>query len=379
MLSITEERFKKSAGTGVLALGTDSRPRVSWIEKDRLFSVFPAEGPLVDLQEFYHRVLRLAVRRRWKPRWLAFDPHPFFVSRQLVNDFQRTYFPRSRPAPVYHHQAHAAGGFWDIPQTEKFLAVTFDGTGFGQDGRVWGGEFFLCGSGGFRRMAHLAYQPLPGGDAAVLEPWRVAYAVLKNYKSPEADILFRKIPAQKRAVISHMSRTGLGTVLTSSAGRLFDAAAALTGLKWKVRRQAEAAQSLQEAARRFSGSGRYRFPLRKEKGVLIMETGAVLLKMASDIVRGENSSQVARKFHLGLAQGVFEVCDRLAAATGILDIYLSGGVFLNTILTGEVRALFEKSRCRLHIPSRAHITDEGISRGQAAYCAFVARRQKSDV
>lgn len=370
MFVIQKERLAGKTRRGVLALGTDVIPRLSWVQDKTLFSV-ACDPSVTDTEEFYRGALSLIHRRMPGVHCLAFDPHPFFVSSQKVSDFRHSFFSKSRLVPVYHHWAHAANGFWDIPRVEKYLAVVFDGTGYGCDGQIWGGEFFLCSSGGFQRLAHLAYQPLVGGDKGVLEPWRMAYLILKEKREALAEEFFKSIPAQKRRIIAHMRRTGLQTIQTSSAGRLFDAASGILGLKHIVREQAEAAQSLQKAAERSRGTEGYVFPLKKKKEEpWVIETTPVLCRMAEDRKISPDAAASARKFHLGLAQGIFKTASVLAQKHRIRDIYISGGVFCNSLLTQAVKEYFYRGPCVLHKGSVS--TDEGISRGQAAYCTFVS-------
>ena len=369
MLSFEKERLTGKVRTGILGLGTDGVPRISWVQEKTLCSVLSA-GPVRDVEEFYRSALSLVRRRIRRVHFLAFDPHPLFISSQKAPDFRDSFFPESSLVPVYHHWAHAANGFWDIPRVKKFLAVVFDGTGYGCDGQVWGGEFFLCAPGGFRRLAHLSAQPLVGGDRGVLEPWRMAYLVLQEAQAGMAERFFDKIPEQKRFVIRRMKQAGLQTLPTSSAGRLFDAAAAILGLKQIVRRPAEAAQALEKAARHFRPAKSYDFPLKRPKrGPWVIETTPVLVRMAKDRQQSRPAGQIAMKFHLGLAKSIFETSCALAQEHGVADIYLCGGVFCNRLLTQVLRESFQTSRYVLHVAPEP--TDKGLSRGQVAYGTFV--------
>jgi hydrogenase maturation protein HypF len=375
MLSVIQTSLNREGGCRILALGADTRPRIAWTDGKFLSTLTPRRPPR-DLEDFLRRgVKRIRTKFHFQPDIIAFDPHPLFVSCQQAPVLRKDFFPKARLATVYHHWAHAANLVVDTGRTTPFIGVAFDGTGFGVDGRIWGGEFFFCARRGFERLAHLKYQPLPGNEAAIKEPWRAAYGILKTAACNRrpADGFLKKIPKDKVRIVDRMIEQGFQTPMTSSAGRLFDAAAAFLGLTFAVDQPAAAARSVEQAA--FScrrDVGGYEISLTKDvSGCLILDTGELFLRMRRDASRGMAKSVMARKFHHAVAGGIFEVCRRLAKRCGVSDIYVSGGVFMNRILTEKMKELFAGSRLRLIIPAPEHMTDDAIARGQIGYCLYV--------
>ena len=374
MFSITQTPLKIDGNRCILALGTDTRPGLCWIDKKTLFHLSPRRE-VDDMDDFYRQAAVLVVRRyRVRPSVVAFDPHPHFACQRLASSLKEKFFPSARLAAVYHHWAHVANFVIDIARPLPFIGVAFDGTGFGADGRVWGGEFFSCTRRGFKRLAHLKYQPLAGNEAAIREPWRLAFGILKTASCgrghrPRAAFL-EHIPKEKLRIVDRMIDQGFQTPMTSSAGRLFDAAAALLGLVRFSSKQAEAAQSVEKAAFscRLDVPG---YPVRlvtEASGCLVLDTGDLFCRMRQDLARHAAPGVIARKFHYAVAGGIFEVCRRLAERCGTLRVYVSGGVFMNRILRERMRELFAKSRLRLMIPAPEHMTDDAIARGQIGYC-----------
>jgi hydrogenase maturation protein HypF len=167
MFSVTQTPLTLEENRRILALGTDTRPGFCWVDKKILFQLSPRRQ-IEDMETFYRRAAALVAKRyRARPALIAFDPHPLFASRRLASLLQKEFFPSARLQAIYHHWAHVANAVFDMPARRPFIGVAFDGTGFGVDGRMWGGEFFYCGAGGFMRAAHLSYQPLAGNEAAI--------------------------------------------------------------------------------------------------------------------------------------------------------------------------------------------------------------------
>jgi len=369
MFSVTQTPLKTGVGRRILALGTDTRPALCWVDEKTLFQLSPRREA-DDIEEFYRQAVALIARRyRPRPAVVTFDPHPLFASRRLAPFLQEKFFPSARLAAVYHHWAHVANAVPDMRPRRPFIGVAFDGTGFGADGRMWGGEFFYCGIKGFERAAHLAYQPLAGNEAAIREPWRIAYGILRT-AGVRRTFFSGKVPAKTIRLVDQMIVQGFQTPLSSSAGRLFDAAAALLGLAMTVEKQAQAAQALEAAAAScVEDAPGYAIPVvQGDNGCLVLDTGRLFIAMLRDLARRVARNVIAMKFHYALAEGIFLVSKRLSRRYGVSCVYVSGGVFLNRILTQKVRQLFEKSRLRLVVPPQELMTDDAIARGQIGYC-----------
>ncbi len=369
MFSVTQTPLTLEESRRILALGTDTRPGFCWVDKKILFQLSPRRQ-IEDMETFYRRAAALVAKRyRARPALIAFDPHPLFASRRLASLLQKEFFPSARLQAIYHHWAHVANAVFDMPARRPFIGVAFDGTGFGADGRMWGGEFFYCGADGFVRAAHLSYQPLAGNEAAIREPWRIAYGILKTAGAGRTPFS-GKIPARTLRLVDQMITRGVQTPLSSSAGRLFDAAAALLGLVPMVVKQAQAAQAL-EAAAASSGqeAGGYRMPMAvSHDGCLVVDTGPLFIAMQRDLAHRVAKGAIAMKFHNAIAESIFLVCRRLARRYSVSCVYASGGVFLNRILTKKMEALFGRSRLRLVVPPPPLMTDAAIARGQVGYC-----------
>ncbi|MDX2702849.1 carbamoyltransferase HypF [Streptomyces sp. PA03-6a] len=309
-----------------------------------------------------------------RPVLLAADRHPGYRS---VGWARRS--AGERPLRlVQHHHAHVAAAMAEagLDGTRPVIGVAFDGTGHGDDGAVWGGEFLLADYDGFRRPAHLAYVPLPGGDAAVRRPYRMALAHLRAAGLPWAPELpcTAACPEDERALLATQLERGLHCVPTSSMGRLFDAVASLAGVCHEAGYEAQAAVELEAAA---VAAGRlptegYAFTLRigsGADGATACDPGPVLAAVVADLHAGVPAGVVAGRFHRAVADLVRRVCAAVREAEGTTTVALSGGVFANALLSSAcARDLREDGftvlRHRLVPPN-----DGGLALGQLVVAA----------
>ncbi|MFG2306393.1 carbamoyltransferase HypF [Actinacidiphila glaucinigra] len=309
-----------------------------------------------------------------RPALLAADRHPGYRSvgwaRREAGD---------RPLRrVQHHHAHVAAAMAEagLDGTSPVIGVAFDGTGHGDDGAVWGGEFLLAGYDGFRRSAHLAYVPLPGGDAAVRRPYRMALAHLRAAGLPWAPGLpcTDACPEDERAVLAVQLERELHCPPTSSMGRLFDAVASLSGVCHRVGYEAQAAVELEAAAVAAGGlpAGGYSFALRPGAGAggaTACDPGPVLAAVVADLDAGVPTGVIAGRFHRAVAELVRRVCAAVRESDGITAVALTGGVFANALLSSacarDLRADgFTVLRHRLVPPN-----DGGLALGQLVVAA----------
>jgi hydrogenase maturation protein HypF len=253
------------------------------------------------------------------------------------------------------------------------IGVAFDGTGYGTDGAVWGGEVLVATYGSFERAAHLGYVPLAGGDAAVRRPYRMALAHLWAAGVPWTEDLpaVAVCPPAERTALAHQLRTGRGCVPTSSTGRLFDAVASLTGVRHVVDFEAQAAMELEARARAvgLEGEAGYRFGL-PDAGPLVADPGPVIRAVADDVRAGVPAEVVGARFHAAVVVLLVEWARRIRAERGLSTVGLTGGVFQNAVLLSAAgRALaadgFFVLRHRVVPPN-----DGGLALGQlvAAAC-----------
>ena len=365
--------------TDILALGADTRQRISWSQAGKIFSLWPKKD-FVDIADFYFQGSEfLSKRHACKPKVLTFDPHHFFVCNQKSAAIKEKYFREARLFPVFHHVAHIDNFGFENGSSKKFIGIAFDGTGFGPDRRIWGGEFFVFENRSFRRVAHLEYQPLPGNEAAILEPWRSAFAILYRTYSKKIfklDLPFlRGIPGEKLRLLREMADKDFNSPQTSSAGRLFDAASALLDLKTAVKKEAEAAVALEKAASLFkSETDRYAADFKKEDGLIVIATTPLFRQIVDDLRRGTSVPEIAYKFHLTLAGIIGQTCGILRKKYRLDDVYLCGGVFMNDVLTREASKILVQDGFRATFAPRPATTDFGISQGQIAACVMTGFR-----
>jgi hydrogenase maturation protein HypF len=260
---------------------------------------------------------------------------------------------------VQHHHAHALACLAEYGLEEPVIALIMDGTGLGDDGHIWGGEFFLCDRLTYRRLAHLEYLPLPGGDKAALEPWRMAVACLHHWNLPFPESLIRRIGEEPIARIRQMIDRQINTPLTSSAGRLFDAVASLTGVCDVATRQAEAPILLEQT---ISAGDFLPYPFTAEGEVVSLRP--TIEAILQDIEAGTSTGIISARFHTTLAHLLTEKARLLMAQTGAAKVVVSGGCFQNKYLATSLQTLFINEAIPLYIPSRIPCNDSGIAIGQ---------------
>jgi hydrogenase maturation protein HypF len=308
--------------------------------------------------EFFEETLgNLKKLFRVEPRAVAHDLHPQYLTTKYA--LERSGL---RAVGVQHHHAHIASCMAEHGLAGEVIGVAFDGTGYGTDGAIWGGEFLVAGYAGFTRRAHLRYVPLAGGDAAVRENWRAALGYLTDTFG--ADATMEGVAEERVRVVRRMIATGLNTVPTSSCGRLFDAVAALIGLRREVTFEGQAAIELEMIAQ--SGEdGRYDFAVEGDGPWQID-----FRPLVAEILRDPAAAPVkAAKFHNTLAEATVEVCLRIARETGLRRVCLSGGTFQNMRLLGSTAAALRRSGLEVYLHARVPPNDGGIALGQAAIAA----------
>jgi hydrogenase maturation protein HypF len=270
---------------------------------------------------------------------------------------------------VQHHHAHIASCLADNRADGPVIGVAFDGTGYGPDGTIWGGEFLVADLATYERAGHLAPVPMPGGAAAVRQPWRMAAAYLDAaYPGAPPDRLgvVQRNEARWAAVVA-MARRGINSPLTSSAGRLFDAVAALLGVRDAINYEGQAAVELEQLAD-LSEEGWY--PARVEDHRPFGIRGLDLVRAAADdMTAGTPREVVAARFHHGVAAFIEAGCLLLRERHGLGTVALSGGVFQNLLLLHATVARLEARGFRVLVHSRVPCNDGGISLGQAVVAA----------
>jgi hydrogenase maturation protein HypF len=244
--------------------------------------------------------------------------------------------------------------------------VALDGTGYGTDGKVWGGEFLMSGFGGFSRRGHLSYVPLPGGDQAVRQPWRSALAHLRAAFGSEALSLplplFNRIPCTQIALVHTMLTRQVQTIDTSSCGRLFDAVASILGLRHETTYEGQAAIELEMVASAASGS--YPFALTGADPFQVDMRPAVEA-ITRDFLTGTPVPEISARFHQTMARAVVDACLRIRELDGLDRVCLSGGTFQNLRLLGHTVEELRGRRFQVFVHRRVPPNDGGLSLGQA--------------
>ena len=309
------------------------------------------------------------------PRAIACDLHPDYRSTGFARELAATL---SVPIiPVQHHHAHVAACMAEHKLDGEVLGIAWDGAGYGEDGHVWGGEFLIGSYREFNRFAHLRPFRLPGGEAAMREPSRVAAAVLWELMGEE--MLDHELPAwnvtdDQRGQLAELLRSGIASPWTTSMGRLFDAVSSLTGLCHQPSFEGQAAMAVQFAAEReweARGGGVRGYPMDLvpsdgSSTRWVVDWQPMMSAMLGDLGQGRRLEHIAARFHVGLAEGVV----RVAQAAGLPRVCLSGGCFQNRLLLSLVRQRLEINGFAVYSHHLVPPNDGGLSLGQAVVAAY---------
>ena len=276
---------------------------------------------------------------------------------------------------VQHHHAHVASCMAENHLSGKVIGVAMDGTGFGTDGTIWGGEFLVADLARFERRAHLRTVPMAGGDAAVRQPWRMALSYLHDSLSPENPEgigCFRGVTTKQFELVDAMLARRIQTVQTSSCGRLFDAVATLLGLGAEVTFEGQAAIALEMIANP-GIVDRYGFDLQQGEQIVV-DLRQTIATIVRDIVAHRPIGEVSACFHNTLSAAIVAVCCRIRKSDGLDRICLSGGVFQNHFLLGRTAQQLRSSGFGVFLHAMVPANDGGISLGQAAIANELLRR-----
>jgi len=307
-----------------------------------------------------------------QPVVIAHDLHPNYFSTQWAR--------RQKKLPlvgVQHHHAHIAACMAENQLNGRVIGIALDGTGYGTDGCIWGGELLLADYHGFERAAHLEYIPMPGGEAAVREPWRMALSYL--YRHFGRDFLRLGIPfvqqldpVKVRVLLQAMERN-LNSPLTSSCGRLFDAVAALAGVRHQVNYEAQAAIELEMAMDKTLAETGYELEIVQEAGQFIFSTRRLWVELLADVERATPAGIIAARFHLGLVDALASATKILRQRTQLDRVCLSGGSFNNRFLLEHLQARLRDKGFQVFTHSEVPAGDGGLSLGQALVAAHRVR------
>ncbi|MGD9209678.1 MAG: carbamoyltransferase HypF, partial [Desulfobacteraceae bacterium] len=348
----------------ILACGAELKNTIC-LTKDKNAFISQHIGDLENLAT--ENFLRLTVNHLKQildihPEAIACDQHPDYLSTRYAKE--QTDVPLIQ---VQHHHAHIAACMAENRIEGPVIGLAFDGTGFGPDHTIWGGEVLITEYTNFKRVAHLAQVPMPGSTMAIKEPWRMAISHLltyfKNSPLPSDLPLFKIIENKKVATVISMVRKDINCPVTSSLGRLFDAIAALLGLRYEVAFEGQAAMELEMIADKMI-TDRYELPVTQVDPIQI-NTAPLIAQIVEDIYKGLSPAVISAKFHQSLSSGFTQVCERLRKENKINKVVLSGGVFQNAILLEKLSKNLIRQNFDVYMHRLVPTNDGGISLGQA--------------
>ncbi len=323
------------------------------------------------LEFFTESALRFSKLFRMEATLMAHDLHPDYLSSRYALE---SGLPVTA---VQHHHAHIASCMAEYGLDEKVIGISFDGVGLGSDGHIWGGEFLLCDLLDFERKCHLDYLPMPGGDMATKEPWRMAVSYLfKHYGKSFTGLglpFLREIPGRKIDIVVKAMESGINAPLTSSAGRLFDAASAITGLCSISSFHAEAPMRLEGAIDK-DEKGSYPFSIGST-----VDAGPIIRGLCDDVLAGTGIPQMAARFHNSMINVIFAAVTKIAGESGIRRVVLSGGSFQNKYLMENVEKGLRQRGFECFTPKGIPANDGGIALGQLVIAAARRSRLKDPV
>jgi hydrogenase maturation protein HypF len=308
--------------------------------------------------EHFQRVLEI------EPRVIAHDLHPDYFSTRWAlaqRGIERV--------GVQHHHAHITSCMAENHLDGKVIGFALDGTGYGTDGKVWGGEVLIADYQNFERAAHFAYVPMPGGAAAIQEPWRMAVSYLAQHfgeRFLDLPIPFvRQLDRHSVEVLLRMMERGVNSPLTSSCGRLFDAVAALGGIRQSVTYEAQAAIELEMAIENSVDDSAYPMTLVPDGSGWLIDTHALFHALVEDLGQGVALGKISRRFHNGLVEVFGRLAELLRERTTLDRVCLSGGTFQNVFLLESLCQRLESWHFKVYTHSEVPAGDGGLSLGQA--------------
>ncbi len=365
--------FLRNKVPPVLACGAELKNTICVTKKDQAF-LSQHIGDLENLPTYEFLKLTIAHLKRIldiNPEIIAHDLHPDYLSTRYAMEL-----PADHKIQVQHHHAHIVSCMAEHKLEGTVLGLSFDGTGYGTDGTVWGGEILIAREHDFERAGHLAYVPMPGSAAAIKEPWRMAVSYLQGAYGNDFRNLnlpaMAAIENEKLTIISEMISKGINAPLTSSLGRLFDGVAAICGIRQRVNFEGQAAMALEMAASGDSDSV-YEYEWDTDGAYRIL-TEPIIRGVVDDVACGIPVGEISSRFHRTLICLFTDLCVVIGKERELDRVVLSGGVFQNSLLlTGLTRALEERN-FQVFSHQQVPTNDGGIALGQAVVAAAIAKR-----
>src|SRR5208337_4284292 len=362
--------FLKDDQPSVLAVGGELKNTICLTKgKHAFLSQHVGDLENVESYSFFHEAIQHLERiLQIRPEIIAYDLHPNYFSTKWA--LQQS---GAKLVGVQHHHAHIASCMAENHLEGRVIGFALDGTGYGTDGNIWGGEVLIAGYEGFERAAHFEYVPLPGGEAAIREPWRMAVSYLAHHFGRE--FLNLRIPfvgqldRAKTELLLHMVERKVNSPLTSSCGRLFDAVAALIGIRQEVNYEAQAAIELEMAMAASEDETAYPMKLLPEDDHWIIGTRPLFEALLDDLGQNLPVAAISRRFHNGLVEGFVQLATLLRKKTALQRVCLSGGTFHNFYLSQQLEARLSETGFEVFTQKEVPSGDGGLSLGQALVAA----------
>jgi len=378
--------FLKQKAPQILACGAELKNTVCLTKKSNAF-LSQHIGDLENLATYEFFMLTIEHMKRIldiKPEIIAFDLHPDYLSTRYAKEFKDI-----KKVQVQHHHAHIISCMAENRLDGPVIGLSFDGTGYGTDGNIWGGEVLVADAEQFKRAAYLSYVPMPGSAKAIKEPWRMAVSYLYdafNGSFWDLDLpMFKEIDKKKIKIMVDMISKKINSPYTSSLGRLFDGVAAIIGIRNQVFFEGQAAMELEMLVAPTLSSERdqwrsgektiatYDYEWVSKDGYIVL-LEPIIRGVAKDMEKGVHPSEISSKFHMTLICLFSELCEVIRKESGLNRVVLSGGVFQNSLLlTGLIQRL-EKKSFEVFTHHLVPTNDGGISFGQAMVAAAIASR-----
>jgi len=361
------------ANETVLAVGSQMKNTFCLLDKRYAF-LSQHIGEMDDLSTwtfFAESANRFMELFRLRPATVAYDLHPDFSEAAEAALLDLALPEDTRRVQVQHHHAHIASCLAENRVSGPVIGLAFDGTGYGPDGTIWGGEFLLADLRGYQRIGHVSAFPLPGGDTAIRQPYRIALALLRQSFGdlPDELAFWKRVPEMERKLVLLQAEKGVNAPLTSSCGRLFDAVSALLEVRTRTTYEGQAAIELETLAAQAGTARSYAVDPQETTEGTILPAGEVFRAVAEDIISGAPAPVVAARFHRTMVELSLTAVETLCRRYGLQEVALSGGCFQNRILLEGLVDGLQQRGCKVYTHHLVPPGDGGISLGQAAIAA----------
>jgi len=357
------EPFKWSSSRNILACGPNMK-NTFCISKEGFLFLSQFNGDLENLETYEHYIKNVDHFKKifsFSPQYIALDKHPGYMSTKYALKYDL------RSISVQHHHAHIVSNMFENNLEQKVIGVCFDGTGYGSDGKIWGGEFLICNRLEFTRVAHLDYIKMPGGEKAIKEPYRMAvsylYKALNQQKSEKEviDMLF-KLYGNKAINLINILNSNINCIETSSMGRLFDAMSNIIGITDVVTYEGQASIEL-EAISEMDIEESYTYKVIKQD-MYIIEPYEIIIGALNDKIKGVSAKIIASKFQNSIVNLTVNICQRIREDFDINAVALSGGVFQNSFLMEKINFNLKQNNLDVYTHKDLPSNDGGVAIGQ---------------